>query len=196
MIYALSKAVTTRLREKKFVIPVVYGPELVPGGLDYSRIVIERDRDGGEDIQDMGAKRNARLVGVRFVCARATVWAKSSLAGAAVHDHEEYCDQIVDALYCAVSDYMHTTARVANFGVTEAKFLSAAELVARLALADASPARQWPGVAYSLRWRMPRGMHDVDYQGAALPEADLNGITGEVRVRRNADDPPEIVPIG
>ena len=186
MIYDLARGVDTIMQARSYPVRVVYGPERLKRGTPTdSVIVVERDRDAGDQFQPtQGVRVNTRRVATRMLGARATIWAKTNLAGARVNEHEAYCEQLVDAFYVAVHEWMQAATGVATFGVSEAKYLAAHEL---------ADVEAWTGVVYSLRWRVPRGVYSTDYHGLGLPTGEATATTGEVLVRRNADDPPEIV---
>jgi hypothetical protein len=193
VIYELSRAVETAMRAKKYPVRVVYLPDKSVEGLQSSRIEMMRDREQGDDWEaPKGAKQNPRKYADRHVGARALIWVKSSVRGAMIGDHERECERLVDAFFCALFDAMRASAQVATFAVRDAKYLTAEEL-AKVGVPQAV-LESWPGVVYSLRWRMPRGVYFTDYAGEGLQEIELGGITGELHIRRNADDPPEILP--
>lgn len=182
MIYELAQRITDALAAKHFPISVVYGPEQAPAGVTDQRIVIERDRDGGDTFSpSTGAHHNPRRLAVRSVGVRATLWIKSSLDGARVQDHEAACDAYVDALYCAVDRCMTANAGARLFAPSEARFLRASETAMVYG-------ETWPGVAYLMRWRAPRGVFDVTFSGAGLPTARASATTTEVRVSRDGTD--------
>lgn len=193
MIYEISRAVDARLRSKKFPVHVTYErSELIQAGIQDQRVTMMRDTDQGDSFAaPIGAHQNPRKRADRQVGGRALLWVRSSLPGAMIGDHERLCDTLVDATFCALLEAARVVCRVGSLTVGECKYLSPKELV-DLGVA-ASVTDSWSGVVYSMRFKAPRGVYDVDYAGNGLPETTLNGITGEVRIRRNADDPPEIV---
>ena len=189
MIYRLATHVGDALAARQYPVRVVYGPERVSHSLTASAIVIERDRDSGDTFENVrGAFRNAKHPAIRMVGARATVYWRAAVAGARVQDHEDECDAVVDALYCAVDSYMQASARINLTPVSEARYLRAEEIAAE-------GLETWAGVVYRLRWRMPRGVASTTYLGLGLPTAAPAATTSGVHVRRNGADPPEVVEI-
>lgn len=185
MIYDLALAVADRLQAKKYSVAVVYGPDqLTPGNYD-SRIVIERDRDSTDELAaPTGGGRNPPKIATRYVNATATIWAKSNLDGARVGDHERLCEQFVDAVTAAVHVLVSARQhRAPTF--TESRMLKTPP-------AGVTPS-VWPGVVYVIRWRVPRGVYDVDFNGDGLPTGSPTATSNSVEIRRNASDPPETV---
>lgn len=193
MIYEIARAVEVRLRAKKFPLHVTYeSSERIQAGIQDNRITFMRDRDQGDTFAaPTGAPQNPRKKADREVGGRALVWIRSALPGAMLGDHERECDAVVDALFCALFEAARVVCHVGLLAIGETRYLSSKDLV-DLGVA-VSVTDSWPGVVYSLRFKAPRGVYDVDYAGNGLPEITLHGITGEIRIRRNADDPPEIV---
>ena len=193
---SLTRGVAADLAARRFPFPVIFGPERMTRAAPTDTcIVIERDRDGGDGFDSvMGVQVNrgtntpaGRRQATRFMGVQAMIWAKSNLTGADEGDHEDLCDQLVDALYSAVDTWQQANVRVMNFKPT-GRYLKAHEIAELVA-------ETWPGVVYLMRWRLPHGVYSTDFKGLALPDGTVSGITGEVRVRRNASDPPEIVEI-
>lgn len=189
MIYSLMRDVETKLRARKFPSAFVYGPERVTrtGYFDHA-IVFERDRKATDLISPChGWNNNPRKMRVRELCVMATVYAQSRLDGAMVNEHEKECEQIVDALVIALAEW-GVEGKAGELPITEARYLSAEEYTD-----PAAPAEVWPGVVYVVRFRVPRGVSARDYTGAARPIGAAAAVSGDVEVRQNAGDPPEVV---
>lgn len=193
MIYELSQAVETRIQSKKFPLRVVYeSPERMQPGFQDCRIVFMRDREQGDTFQSpRGAQQNPKKVADRIVGARALLWIRSSLDGAMLGDHERECEKVVDAVFSALRPAAIAVGKIDLLTVGEARYLAPKELV-DLGVSKAV-VEAWPGVVYSLRFKVPRAVHDLDYDGNGLPSITLSGITGEVQVRRDGVDPPQIL---
>lgn len=181
--------VETALRKRKFPSEFRYGPERITrnGYFDHV-IVFERDRkanDTTRPVQGTGANPNKRLV--RELCVDVKVYAKSSVDGARVEDHERECEQIVDALLLNFSEW-GTAARSGAFTITESRYLSAEEYTD-----PTKPLEAWAGAVYVIRFRVPRGVTARDYEGAARPTGAATGVSNSAEVRMNAGDPPEVV---
>jgi hypothetical protein len=70
--------------------------------------------------------------------------------------------------------------------ITEARYLVASEY---------NDVETWPGVVYRLRFRVPRGVFAVTYEGSARPEQELAGFNNRTEARLAGSDPetpPEI----
>lgn len=174
------------MRAARFPLHVVHGPErLTRTAPTDTTVIVERDRDAGDSFDTVhGSHRNPRRVATRLVGAKATIWAKSNAPGARDAEHEDLCDQIVDAFYVRLRIWIHGHTGGALLAVRESRYLKSAEL---------NGLETWPGVAYLMRWTVPRGVTGANYKGAGLPETALNGITNRTEIRRSAGDTPENV---
>jgi hypothetical protein len=151
-------------------LPVGYGPDSKQSLTD-SRIVFERDRDGGDELGPAKKlKANPRMVFVRALGVVVRIYATSNLDGANVYDHERVADQAADLFLVSLREVVaqqRTLWRVAS-----AKYLNADEL----AIAGII---NWPGVVYEYRLSVDRGVFDrtwVDEAGVggdARPEVEL-----------------------
>lgn len=189
MIYDLALDVHENLQQRKFPISVVYGPEYVPARHVGAQVIIfERDRSRS-DVLDMapGFQRNARKVLARYLAASATFYVKSPLHGAMVHDHENECEAMVDAVLAAFAEWSDRT-NTASIEIADARYLSATELAS-----SDRPIQQWAGAVYVLRFNVPRGVMRLDYTGAARPEGAASGVQGQTQARLvGADGDPAI----
>lgn len=167
MLYEISKELGTVLQSKGVPFPVIYGPErVVPLTMAPQRIVLERDRQGGDSLGPVRVPGgNPRLRGVRAIGAIIRVYAKSSLAGAAVHDHERLADQAVDKIFVALDNILRG-ARKTLWVVQSSKLLDADEL-------SMQGLETWPGVVYEIRFSVDRGVLDTTWKGEARPEVLL-----------------------
>lgn len=172
-------------RKRKFPSAFVYGPERVTreGYFDHA-IVFERDREASDTVGPVkGSQSNPRKMRVRELCVKCTIYAQSRLEGPRINEHEAECEQIVDALVIALAEWGEAS-RAGDLPITESRYLKAEEREA---------VEVWPGVVYVLRFRVPRGVTARDYTRAARPTGAATGVGGQILVRRNADDPPEVV---
>lgn len=188
-IYSLMQDVETKLRARKFPSAFEYGPNRTArtGYFDHA-IVFERDRKATDLVSPAkGWDNNPRKMRTRELCVQVLIYAQSRLDGAMVNDHEGECEQIVDALLIALAEW-GSEGRAGELPITEARYLSAAEYND-----PATPTEVWPGVVYVLRFRVPRGVSARDYTGAARPIGAAASVGGEVEVRRNPGDAPEVV---
>lgn len=184
MIYNLARDLDTRLAARLFPVRVAYGPErCVREGYD-PFVLLERDREASDKIgPPVGSQRNPRLITVRALAVVALIYARSTLPGARVEDHEHDCEQVVDALITELYAW-GSEGRTGGIAFTEARYLAAA---------DRNDVETWPGVVYRLKFSVPRGVRVLDYVGAGRPTGTPAGVGGDVEIRRNADDPPEVV---
>lgn len=173
MLYEISKDVSAALVANNVPLPVVYGPERVDAmaSVGRQRIVFERDRELGDGVElNMRARpTNPIMIAVRPIGAVCRVYAQSTIAGAAVHDHERIADQAVDKVVAALRKVVAT--RRTLWRVSSSKLLSAAELEER-------GLERWPGVVYELRFSVDRGVTDTTWIGEARPEVTIGGEGG------------------
>lgn len=188
MIYQFARALSGLLAAQKFPIRVEYGPEFNRRSAhEENLVVVERDREQGDLFSaPRGAQRNPKKLATRAYGAKATIWIRSNLPGARLAEHEEACEQAVDAFFCGLYHWTKTTRHEASPTIVEARYIKAEE-------ADVASAQTWPGVVYLFRFRVFAGVADLSYKGEGLPTGTLAARTSVIHVRRKADDPPEIV---
>ncbi|MFA5706314.1 MAG: hypothetical protein WDA41_08170 [Candidatus Neomarinimicrobiota bacterium] len=178
MIYQLATDIEQTLIGRGFPVAVRYGRERTQRELPSSHagvIVFERDLDTGDRIAaPLTSNRNPRLVRTRALGVTCTIFARSPLAGARQCEHEHDCDQIVDAVIVALYEW-GTAARAGAIEYSEARYLRPE---------DVSGSEIGAGVAYRLRFAVPRGVSTRDWQGHALPEVAITGTTTATRARR------------
>jgi hypothetical protein len=185
----MMRDVEAKLRARKFPSEFVYGPERTErsGYFDHE-IIFERDRKAADLVGPVkGFENNARRMRVRELATQITIYAQSRVDGARVEDHEGECEQIVDALVLALAEW-GVEAKAGDLPITESRYLTAQERGE-----VGAPVEVWPGVVYVIRFRVPRGVSARNYEGSARPTGEAAGVSGSVEVRRNADDPPEVV---
>jgi len=169
MLYTITQELKTALAAKGCPVPVVYGPER-SGGLIGQRIVVERDRQSGDQFTGpRSQQRNPGLVDVRAIGSVLRVYAQSGVAGANVWDHERVADQVIDLVTVALRRIV--SARKTLWRIGAAKLLSSDELELR-------GLKTWPGVVYELRFQIDRGVFDYTWTGDAKPEATMGGTGG------------------
>jgi hypothetical protein len=118
------------------------------------------------------------------------VFAKSGIPGARTNDHESECEQIVDALIVALSEWFvecKTGLPMPDFA--EARYMHPTEF-------EGMTAEAWPGVGYILAFRVPRSVDARDYLSAARPTGSAVTVGGYVEIlQTGATGDPEIVDI-
>jgi hypothetical protein len=189
----MHRDIAETLATRQIPFPVYYGPENTTRDRFDTAIVFERER-GANDLfrAGQGAQRNPRKREIRELAAQVTIYARSSLGGAHIGDHERLCEQLADAVIIALEEW-GTASRAGHIPITEAKYLSAADLATEQ---DAPDARVdvWPGVVYRIKFRVPRGMRVETYTSEAAPgEAEPTGaavgVTNQTQVRLQGGDP-------
>jgi hypothetical protein len=176
-IYRLTLDVRDRLVARHFPTPIVYGPERTERqAYHHTHVVFMRDREAPETLgPPLGSKSNPRRMATRDHTAVAMIYARSSLEGAAVQDHEGECDQIVDALVVAITEWASQNKAVGTV-ISEARYLFPT---------DHEDVDAWkPGVVYRLRFRVPRGVYALTFEQAARPEQALGGFQNSTQVRQ------------
>lgn len=180
MIYEMSRDIGARLEAAKFPVRVVYGPEQTAREIYDPVIVIERDRGGSDRITPpQGQQSNPRKYMTRWLAARATIYAKSSLDGATVWDHERECEKLVDGLLVALTEWQ-TAERAGAINVAEARYLAASER---------NDVETWAGVVYVLRFSVPRAVFKLTYLGEARPTQALSGHRNQTIASTPGGDP-------
>lgn len=196
MIYELSRDLEAMLRARSYPYRVHYGPNIAQQAQRQShdpRIIVERARGQSDTVRaPQGNRPNARAKYVRELAAQITIYAKSSLPGARVSDHERECERIIDAVIVALYNW-GAEGRAGAIGYTSAQYLTAA---------DRDDVESWPGVVYVLQISVPRGVSELTYTreasgtpGEARPEAEVSAVQNQTRVRMHPateDDDPEI----
>jgi hypothetical protein len=191
-IFDLYQAIADDMDRRKFPITFAYGPLRQAHALGSYVLVIERDRDATDTIEPTtGVKTNPRRVANRGLGVKASIFVRSPLPGATIAEHEFDCEQMVDALIDAVLTSGRTATGAAWVEFGEARYMKPAELD------HLDGVETWPGVAYLLKWRIPRGVTRADFKGAGLPTGAATATSNVIRVSRNASaGPPEEFPIG
>ena len=149
---------------------IVYGPERAPISLVNCRVVVERDRGGTENVSSPKSRApNPHMVAVRSTAGKFRVFAKSSLPGASVSDHERVADQMVDKLTVA----LHTCVRRRNteYRISGSHILTPEEM-------QLSDLEAWPGVVYEFKFEIDRGVFDTTWTGEKRPTAGMGGTDG------------------
>lgn len=166
MIYRMSRDLETLLLARKFPLRVEFGPERTARDAAYdSVIVVERDMTASDTFDVAhGQNTNARKSASRYLSTVATIYARSSLPGARAGDHEDLCEQFLDALLTALRDWALAAVHV-EVQITDGRYVAI------------DPAQEnWPGVAYALKFRVPRGVFKRDFTGLARPEGSPAGV--------------------
>lgn len=169
MIYSMSRDLETLLRTRQFPVSVSYGPERSERiGHNETVVVVERDREAGDSTEPpRGQERNARRVFARRLGVRVRVYARSSLDGARVSEHEHWCDQIVDAIHCSLYEWSATVRSAVEFG--SGRYLSSDDL---------GGVEVFSGVVYELQLSVLRGVYDAAFAGESMPGTAR--ATGEI----------------
>jgi hypothetical protein len=179
----LGKWLDTHLRGRKYPFRVRYAPERTERTKHDPVILIMRDTDTSEKIETAhGTQKNGRKYRTRRIPVKIKVYAKSSLDGARLEEHEELADYLVDALVTAL-EIWSTAERGGGIEFGEMAFLTPAEVVT----ADGAP-EGWPGVVYLMRFTIGRGVVERDYLKQVRPTGTINGASSTVEVRQTNED--------
>lgn len=195
MIYRMMQDMQARFTTRKFPVRFYFAPERTDRELFDTAIVMGRDTGKTDAISPaVGSKGPAeQMLGVRELASFAKIYANSSLIGAMSHDHEDFCEVLVDALAIEIIRWAKEHQRPAPTFV-ECRYLTPVELKAEAENATGAPAEVINGVVYLMRFRVARGMFDRDYNGeGALTNAPA-GVGGKLIVSR-AGSGNEIVPM-
>jgi len=177
MLHEMHHNLRDMLEELRFPLVWVYGP--TPTSIDQylqNVIVIQRDRSGKSDAITavVGVQRNARKMRVRNLMAELRIYARSSVVGAHIGNHERECEKLVDAMIVALEEW-GTAARAGNIPITEARYLTAEER---------DGVETWPGVVYLIRFEVPRSVQRRDYDGNGRPEGGPTTFRSRTEVRQ------------
>ena len=170
MIYALSKAIGDLLAAQGCPFKVVYGPERAGAFVNETRIVVERNRLGRDELAAPPSRPlNPKMIGIRWLACTATIYAQSSTPGANVWDHERIADQLVDLFTIALRKAVLSSTH--RYTIASANFLPVEEL-------QMLGIEQWPGVVYQLAFTVDRAVDDLPWSGEPAQEVTLgsNGL--------------------
>lgn len=170
MLAAITYQLRDALKARGVPYPVSYGPERVGQTvLADSHIVVERDRDRGDDVSPPPTSRyNPHLDHVRDIGAICRIYARSTLAGAGPEDHERVADTVADQVLIVLRSIV--SARRTAWAVRSAKLLSTAEAEYN--------GINWPGCVYELRFAISRGVTVATFVGEIAGETKFGGAHG------------------
>jgi hypothetical protein len=181
---------------------VRYAPERTERSQHHPVILMSRDTDTSEKVGTaQGTQKNGRKMRTRRLPVKLKIYAKSSLEGARIEDHEELADYLVDAVVTAL-EIWSTSERGGGIEYGEMSFMTPDELLASgdLTMSAGGKPEGWPGVVYLMRFTIGRGVIERDYLKQVRPTATINGVGSTVEVRQVNEDgeplDPEIVPVG
>lgn len=158
MIYEMALDLRDMLHAKRFPVDVRYGPDRAPKANERATAVITIERDtGSTDVfgPAKNPKPNPRPRGVRVLAVRARIYAKSSLPGAHIGDHERLCEKLADALHCAIYDW-GVQGKTGGIQIASSKYVRDE---------DRAEIEVWPGVVYEILFGVPRGVAELFYAG-------------------------------
>lgn len=197
MIYQMARDVAAMLAADGFPVTIVYGETPITAASIVARshsIEFARDRQNGDKISNpQGAKRDPRskVVAVRLVGVRVVIRARVSVTGARINEHEHECDDLVDAVIARLTQWTTAAKCGGDPEWRESRYLAEDELGA-----DApATGGHVSGVAYLLRFGIPRGVTARRYDGVGSPTTKFAGIIPGVKVAVPGGD-VEDVPLG
>jgi hypothetical protein len=161
---------------RKFPLTWEYGPLNVKIE-DYpdSLVVVERDRTRADAVRpSLGTQGNPKKYRMRDLGAEIRIYARSTVEGAHVGNHEDLCEQIVDGLIVSLIEWGSSRLASADVPIVESRYLSPGER---------DDVECWPGVIYLLRINVPRAVYKRDFTGAAEPTGAIAGITRSTTAR-------------
>ncbi len=194
LIYELARDLQTLLTARKFPVNVIHGPPRLglpeTFGAGSLEVHTQLDAQGGDDVGGAarGSKANPRQVGTRAIGVRALIYARSSLDGAGIGDHEKLCQALVDGVIVSLLHWASETKAV-GFAFKSGKMISRDE---RVAEGSDTP----PGAVYELVFSVPRGVYALTYEGEARPvTSGAITVTSATHAYRTGGDPdadPEV----
>lgn len=185
-IYEMSRDIAGLLDAQKFPFPVYYVPQrtkieqTAPTQIHFARCRLASDLIG----TPQGQQRNPRKVYTRKLCVDVLVYASSTLPGAMIQEHEDLCDQLVDALVCRIDEWC-TATKAGEPEYVEMRYLTEEEL---------QELEGWPGVVYLLRFRIGRGVTLKTFLGEGKPTGSPANVKNTSRIslaNGPEENPPE-----
>lgn len=165
---------TARMRAQGYPYPITYGPERLIRELQiHNGILVTRDRDKSDTFDTArGQQRNPKKRLTRGLASKAFIFAKSSVAGADIPDHEFECEQAIDMLITALDFTLLRN----PYQFTGGRYLQDRELE------QMSLPEQWAGVVYMLQFTVERGVTDRKYDGSAEAEKAPSTVSNQTQV--------------
>ena len=159
MIHTITLALATALKAKGVPFDCVYGPSPVPSTVGATRVYVMRDYSADEALQPPRVRSESpRQFAVRGVPMVVRIFAKATMGGAALYDHEALADSIADQ----VQTELHKIIRAIPTLYTPVR----AGLTSDLETTDG-----WAGAVYEIRMTVDRGVFDTRWvpdAGAAM----------------------------
>ncbi len=172
--FELARDIAAMLDTQKFPFPVHYVPQR--HALEQTaptQIHFMRSRHASDLVQAaQGQQRNPRKLNTRRIAVDCLIYASSTLPGAMLQEHEGLCDQIVDAVVCALDTWC-TGGRAGEPEFVECRYLDTEEL---------AELESWPGVVYLLRFRIGRGVTVQTFLGEAKPTGTAANVANTSQI--------------
>jgi hypothetical protein len=183
--FELMRDCEAMLQAQKFPFPFYYVPARTRvDQTGPTQIHFMRSRQATDLIASpQGQQKNARRLYTRKLSVDVLVYAASTLPAAMLQEHEGLCDQIVDALVCAVDTWC-TGGIAGEPEYVEMRYLDNDEL---------QELEQWPGVVYLLRFRIGRGVTAKTFLGEAKPTGSAATVknTSAISLASTSGENPE-----
>jgi hypothetical protein len=189
MLYEIAKELREELRARSVPFPVVYGPERTAStSITQNRIVVEFDPEGSERYTATRATRdNPKVRGIVEEPMRATIYAQSTLPGAAVQDHQRLAFKVRDQYVIALEKVLRTRKVVWDGTQLAGRFMPPEAM---------GIPETWHGVALAVFYPVPRAIEERSWEGEALEEATFGtdeetsiGIESCAQVFQTATEP-------
>jgi hypothetical protein len=163
MLYAIAQELGAALRAKGVPFPVVFGPEATStvAIAPRERIVFEQPIGDKRDaiVPTKATHPNPRIPLNRLQAARIRVFARSSLAGAAWHDHAERAEAVLDHIVAELDAVIRGRKNSIQF--------NGGGFVAAI---DNEGSATWSGAIYELDFTVDRAVYRVTWAGEANEE--------------------------
>lgn len=172
MIATITRAVAAAMLARGYPYGVSYGESrFTSTTIGEPRVTIKRDRKSRKDVAHapLTHAMNPPIRAQRTIACVVRVYARSTLAGAQLEDHERLADKTVDMLIVALQKVVSAPAETSVIGgpttaaIGAGGYLSAAELAL-----DGMEA--WPGVVYEFALTVERGVRDTTWADEAREE--------------------------
>lgn len=165
-LFDLYAQVRDRVKSKGMPFNFAYDKPPVPTAVGGTRLYMCTDDAAGDQVLPPHApinRANPKHVGILALGATITVFARSTLPGARLHEHEALALQIVNMVHVAVHEVVlasRTRYRVTRYGFVSNETTDG-----------------WAGRVYEMHLSLDTPLADVDWLGEAGPEGSFTTAT-------------------
>lgn len=160
-LHAAYLAVQKSMRSRGLPFEVVYGPQRVPDTVGNTRVEFSADREAGDGMLPARSQRaNPKQVAVRALGGVCRIFARATMSGAEVHNHEALALKIADMVHTALHEHVRLLPSL--WRISKAGFLT-----------DKEKPDGWLGEVYEFRFQIDRAVAVLTWQDEAAPEGEF-----------------------